>query len=155
MQNLEQLMEVFKPTTNILNKDSRFFELDDSEGWSDGYIADLTPTNVELMKATAITRKAEMTSQKPKIKQLINTTNEHEVEKVEFDLKSKTAILENSKLKANVNPKFIGYFVKAYDKLGSITLRLTSDKTPINVYLSNRGSKDELIGLIMPVRPQK
>ncbi len=141
-------MEVFKPSLNILTKESKFIELADSDGWTDCFIADLTNLSKDFMRANAITHKSEIVDRKPNIKAVIPTSEEHEVEKIEFDLKSKTAVLENSTIKAKVNPKFIGYFVKAYESTHlPIELKLTGEFTPVKVYLQGG-----LIGLIMPIK---
>lgn len=153
--NLNNLFEIFKPSDNVLN--GRFIKIADHSGWTDGYIADLTGVTYDLMRAKALVKgiHIEGTPDTPKVKPLIpnDPKNEHEIEKVEFDLKSKSAILINNKPCAQVNPKFLAYFEKAYQKIGGISKLVVTGKLqdykPVKVY-----AREQLIGLIMPVRVQ-
>lgn len=150
IQNLYNLFDVFKPSLNVIKADTRFIEMEDKpKGWTDGYIADFN--HKELMQAMALIKGVTVwQSNKPKVSHLI-PKGSHLVETVEFDLKSKSAVLKNSRIRTNVNPKFLGYFQKAYEAQGGITnLVLTGQLKPVKVIVG-----EELAGLIMPIRADR
>lgn len=152
MKNLNVLFKLVKPSTNILNKDSRFLQMADHEGWTDTYIADLTSKNVELMKAAATVKGCQMPEAKPNITPVLDRAGieEHEVAEVSVDLSTgiPTAKLHNSEITANVNPKYLAYFQAAYKELGGIDrLTLTGSFSPVGVY-----SAGTLVGVIMPIK---
>lgn len=150
IKNLDNLFELVRPSDNIIKKDMRLLKLEDRKGWTDGYIADLTSEYMPVVEAKAKQKGIEFGSQKPKIQPLLdqNKDDSHEVESIEFDLTSKTAVLKNKSMEARVNPSFLAYFQKAYKGWGGIErLGLTGELTPVKVY-----ARDELVGLIMPIR---
>ena len=153
LKNITQLFDVFKPSDNILKKDMRFFKLADRAGWTDGYIADITNHYLPTIEAKAKLKGIEYDTQKPKIQPILDAFMDahHDVETIEFDLNSKTAVLVNSEMKAYVNPHFLAYFQKAYADRGGIDrLSLTGERSQVKVYV-----RDELVGLIMPIKVNK
>lgn len=150
IKNLDNLFELVAPSDNVIKKDMRLFRLADSEGWTDGYIADLTNWYMPNIEVKAKMRKVEFQENKPKVQPLLdqNSDGNHEVDSIEFDLSSKTAVLKNASIRANVNPKFLAYFQKAYKEWGGIDkLVLTGQHKQVKVY-----AKEKLVGLIMPIR---
>ena len=128
----------------------KLLKLEDRKGWTNGFLADLTGWYMPTVEAKAKLKGIEFDSRKPKIQPLLdqNMDESHEVEKIEFDLTTKTAILHNASIEAKVNPKFLAYFQKAYQDRGGIErLGLTGEFTPVKVY-----ANDELVGLIMPIK---
>ncbi len=152
IKNLENLFEVVKPNDNVIKKDMRLLKIGDQTGWTNGYMADLTNWYLPKVEAKAKLKGIEFEANKPNIKPLLDQAKEsnHEVESIEFDLTSKTAILKNSSIKAYVNPDYLAYFQKAYKELGGISkLVLTGERTSVKVY-----NRDQLIGLVMPINIQ-
>lgn len=141
---LENLMILAKPYA----MPDRFFLLEDSDGWTDGYIADLTNLNTATMQARAVI-KGIIQDQKPKIKPLI-PDGSHVVENIALDLSDNMAILYNRTVAVKVNPCYLKFFDNAYKKMGGIKeLIVTAPDKSVKVMTAD---ENELVGLIMPVR---
>ena len=144
--------------TNIVSiakpyKSDSYIEFSDSEGWSDGVMAELNP-NIEVKsKAMVLNSKGKMLrfvveGNKPKVKHLIPTSEPKWVTDIEWDIKTNNLILTSDKLKVAVNPMFVKFFVKRYGN--SIYFGLGIDNVAIRVY-DKRGDT-ELRGIIMPIK---
>ncbi|MBI5357039.1 hypothetical protein HZB78_05545 [Candidatus Collierbacteria bacterium] len=145
-QKLENLMTLTKP---YALRDS-FMLLKDADGWTDGYIADLTGMNTEAMKAKAgkmTSRDIRTIDKTPEIKPLI-PDGSHAVENVALDLSDNMAILYNRTVSVKVNPSYLKYFYSAYKQIGGISdLILTAPDKPVKVM-----AMGELVGMVMPVK---
>jgi len=146
-ENMIKISPNYKLTSFIL--------LDDVKGWSDGYMADLTNINLDVMKLKALTKKDKLDKyfiekgHRPKIeliiKQIKNLKGEP-ITDIKWRLLDNTVLLKSKKHKAKCNPSFIKYFVNAYKPLGTISLSLYGKLKPIEVKIG-----EERVGLIMPI----
>lgn len=148
---LDNLMTITKPYT----LGDSFVLLKDSDGWTDGYLADLTATNTESMKikanCKAMARLVLDRDKAPAIKPLI-PDGSHAVENIALDLSDGNAILYNRTVAAKVNPRYLKYFHAAYKPGGISGLVLTAPDKPIKVMASVSSLTAELVGLIMPIK---
>jgi len=129
------------------------------EGWSDGFMADLTNYYFEIIKGKAIDKNGYFQNKvfsfnldREKGVDIKNTipdkTKEEEVINVEFNLEDNTCCLVSQLYKVKFNPKYLKYFYKAYKPFcGDLDIKVTSEVSPITIYIGG-----ELKGLIMPIR---
>ena len=140
-----------------------FILLKDVEGWTDGFIADITNINLENMRTLAMIKNskgkglARYTIDKdkcPEIKLIAAKVDERitngeseAVADIEWDLLDNMVMLKSERHAVKCNPKYIRYFHDAYKQLSSsITLHISGSNNPIDVRIGDR------IGLIMPIR---
>lgn len=148
---LNNLLRFVKPTDLQVLANS-FMVLQDNEGWTNGYIADLTGLKKDYFKAVAETKPKYITrfvieaDKAPKISQLLKFESLHEVQDIQLDLKNGYLRLVSEDLTVYVNPVYVSYFAKTYGSIGSISLELQTPTKPVVVKMNG-----ELVGLIMPV----
>jgi hypothetical protein len=137
------------------NTPSSYIEFKDHEGWSDGYMADLTNINQDTMKLKAkigfekgkTSKFCVEKSECPRIKNVLDqASGNYKVDRFYFDINTLSIKLINHNTHAWVNPKFIKYFMVAY-QTENLEFQLTDPLKPVKVLVNNT-----LIGLIMPIR---
>ena len=149
LETLEGLAKPFRVSDT-------FLLFNDHDGWTDGYLADLTNLCVEEMtaKATLQHRRCALARFKtdkaacPNVAEYI-PSGKQLVEDLELDLADGMVWLKTPTIQAKVNPVFIKYFAAAYKSTGGIVkLVLSGGLSAVKVI----GRDNKLIGLIMPLR---
>lgn len=149
-QKLQHLMELTKPYSM-----EGFILFKDHEGWTDGFMADLTNLRQEEMKATATIKNAKNPrnfrftvelDRCPEFSKL-PAGGDQEVIDMELDLTDGYTWLLSEEDQTKVNQKYLKYFEETYKKLGGISKLLIDGQKPIQVF-----NGDQKVGIIMPIR---
>lgn len=137
----------------------KFMLLQDHDGWSNGYIADLTPINVAVMQAKATFKyNKRQTFQlrtnktlSPKIQPLLDKQKKDiykDIDNVSLDLLTLHATIITGESTTVLDPIFMKYFQDTYKKLGTVTYKIciSHKLEPVTVCLN-----DNIVGFIMPI----
>ena len=153
-----KIENLLKITPNF--KLDSFIVFNDRDGWTDGFIADLTNINFETVKVQAIIKHAKLKPSQsmrfvlekenaPKFSQIEGSILDSKVvDDIELDLRDNMVFLKAGNMKVKFNPCYLKYFANAYKELwGSLEIKVTEELTPISIYIG--GSR---VGVIMPIR---
>lgn len=139
-----------------------YMVLQDHEGWTDSYMADLMTENPVIRNEVEakflkgkVYRFVVDKEKAPKIKSLIPDVNDTRYSKVDdFDttlVDSRPSLVLKLKAgdkKAFINPYMLGYFLNTHKTMASImSLKIAGSLNPVMVMVD-----DAVIGLIMPLR---
>ena len=147
LENAKKILPKYKITDS-------FFLLADSEGWSDGYIADCIGLHNKEIEAEIalknikkpLLRYTTDKEQCPHIKSLI-VDGGLEVDNMEWDLTDNKIVLFTPTTKAKIDPRLLNYFTTNYDITKIVVVE---DRKPVKLYTMQDGN-DIFIGLLMPI----
>lgn len=156
-----KLENAIKLAKNYLFESSGLFALmADCDGWTDGFIANLKPIDVDLMKAKAKIYSAKNPSfrytiepdKTPKIQPILSSVDNNDYEPVidiEWDLLTNSIILKSENSQEKINPKYLKYFTVTYKAMMSPDMFICKNLKMSPIELKIGGDR---VGLIMPMR---
>lgn len=158
-QELTNKIENLLKITPNFKLDS-FIVLKDRDGWTDGFVADLTNINFDTVKAQATIKNAKLKpgqymrfitkkEEAPEFAKIeCSIKDDKIVDDIELDLRDNMVFLKSGDMKAKINPSYLKYFANAYKALwGSLEIKITEELAPVSIYIGNGR-----VGVIMPVR---
>ena len=156
-----KLKNLIKIAKNYNFEPSGLFSLwGDSEGWTDGFLANLKSTDKDIMQAKAIIyrqknqnfRCVNEANEGPKIKPILSRIDNDQYEPVmdiEWDILTNSLILISETSKELVNPVYVKYFATVYKNMivTDIFICKNINMSPVEIKIDN-----DRVGLIMPIR---